>query len=232
MVTTTPTLAAASTGGGSGDETSQSMRLWLNGADTPDEMVERRHRASSTSSTRTSRWSSSASSGPASWSGSPPRCRTDDSPDIVELGNTQAQAFEAAGALRRPDRRADDARRRRPARRAWSRRAPTTARSTACRTTRAPASSCTARTCSRPPASRCRRRSRSSSTPASPCRQANAGDAELLRASTSPAATGTPCAAVHLGRRRRHRRPGGRRVGRPARLAPSRSRASRRCSRS
>ena len=89
----------ASTGGGSGDETSQSIRLWLNGSDTPDEMVEvaieqfnELHPDVEVVFER------------QQWTGIVERLTTalssDDSPDVVELGNTQAQAFEAAGALR------------------------------------------------------------------------------------------------------------------------------------
>ena len=46
-----------------------------------------------------SRSCSSASSGPGSSNGRRRRCRGSDAPDVVEFGNTQVQAFEAAGAL-------------------------------------------------------------------------------------------------------------------------------------
>ena len=73
-------------------------------------------RPSSTSSTRTSRSRSSARSGTGWSTGSTRSLPTGDSPDIVEMGNTQAQAYEAAGAHGRPDRRQGRPRRRRPGR--------------------------------------------------------------------------------------------------------------------
>ena len=75
-----------------------SIRLWLNGGDTPDEVVEfavaefnKIHPDVEVVFER------------QQWSGLVERLTTalssSDTPDIVELGNTQAQAFEAAGAL-------------------------------------------------------------------------------------------------------------------------------------
>jgi N,N'-diacetylchitobiose transport system substrate-binding protein len=74
------------------------LRLWLNGADTPDEMVQfaiqqfnEEHPNVEVQFER------------QQWTGIVERLTTslssDDTPDVVELGNTQAQAFEAAGAL-------------------------------------------------------------------------------------------------------------------------------------
>ncbi|MGH9247471.1 MAG: extracellular solute-binding protein [Acidimicrobiales bacterium] len=82
--------------GGGGEDTV--LRLWLNGADTPDEMVEfavaefnAQHPDVEVQFER------------QQWTGIVERLTTslssNDSPDIVELGNTQAQTFEAAGAL-------------------------------------------------------------------------------------------------------------------------------------
>ncbi|MGF1645880.1 MAG: extracellular solute-binding protein [Kineosporiaceae bacterium] len=81
---------------GSGEPTT--LRLWLNGEDTPDEMVDlaiaefaETHPEVEVVFER------------QQWTGLVERLTTSlsssDSPDIVELGNTQAQAFEAAGAL-------------------------------------------------------------------------------------------------------------------------------------
>jgi len=83
-------------GGGSAEPTT--LRLWLNGEDTPDEMVD-------------FAIAEFAETNPdvevvferQQWTGIVEKLTTSlsssDSPDIVELGNTQAQAFEAAGAL-------------------------------------------------------------------------------------------------------------------------------------
>jgi len=91
----TPETAAPTTGGsGSGD----SIRLWLNGGDTPDEFVNyaitefnKIHPDVKVNFER------------QQWTGIVEKLTTalssSDSPDVVELGNTQAQAFEAAGAL-------------------------------------------------------------------------------------------------------------------------------------
>lgn len=75
------------------------IRLWLNGTDTPQAFVDQASAAF-------------AKQNPGSklvferqqWTGIVDKLTTSlsssDSPDVVELGNTQAQAFEAAGALR------------------------------------------------------------------------------------------------------------------------------------
>jgi N,N'-diacetylchitobiose transport system substrate-binding protein len=80
------------------EDTEATLRVWLNGPDTPDEMIEMAK-------------DSFAEQYPnvtveverQEWDGLVNRLTnvlpTEDSPDIVEMGNTQAQAFEAAGAL-------------------------------------------------------------------------------------------------------------------------------------
>jgi N,N'-diacetylchitobiose transport system substrate-binding protein len=86
------TTAAASTG------EEATLRLWLNGTDTPDEVVNyaiaefaKLHPDVTVTLER------------QQWTGLVERLTTalpsSDSPDVVELGNTQAQTFEAAGAL-------------------------------------------------------------------------------------------------------------------------------------
>ena len=84
----------ASTGSGDGG----TIRLWLNGEDTPDEMVQyaiaefnKLHPDVEVKLER-QQWTGLVEKLTTSLSSS-------DSPDVVELGNTQAQAFEAAGAL-------------------------------------------------------------------------------------------------------------------------------------
>jgi N,N'-diacetylchitobiose transport system substrate-binding protein len=83
-------------GGGTGE--GGTIRLWLNGTDTPDEVVEyavtefnKTHPDVSVQLER------------QQWTGIVERLTTalsgNESPDIVEFGNTQAQAFEAAGAV-------------------------------------------------------------------------------------------------------------------------------------
>jgi N,N'-diacetylchitobiose transport system substrate-binding protein len=90
--------AAPSDGSGAATEEEATIRLWLNGPDTPDEMVdfaiatfEEEHPGVDVQFER------------QEWTGIVERLTTalssDDGPDVVELGNTQAQAFEAAGAL-------------------------------------------------------------------------------------------------------------------------------------
>jgi N,N'-diacetylchitobiose transport system substrate-binding protein len=90
--TVAPTTAAPSSGGGS------TIRLWLNGGDTPDGFVNyaitefnKIHPDVKVVFER------------QQWTGIVEKLTTalssSDSPDVVELGNTQAQAFEAAGAL-------------------------------------------------------------------------------------------------------------------------------------
>jgi N,N'-diacetylchitobiose transport system substrate-binding protein len=100
-------LALAACGGGSsggsadpaqsGSE-SATVRLWLNGEDTPQEMVDyataefaKLHPGSKVEFER-QQWTGIVEKLTTSLSSS-------DSPDVVELGNTQAQSFEAAGAL-------------------------------------------------------------------------------------------------------------------------------------
>ena len=84
--------AAGATGDG------ETIRLWLNGTDTPDEVVEfaiaefnETHPDVEVVLER------------QQWTGLVERLTTalssSDTPDVVELGNTQAQSFEAAGAL-------------------------------------------------------------------------------------------------------------------------------------
>lgn len=80
-------------------EESGTIRLWLNGNDTPDDLVnyavaefKKLHPNVDVKFER------------QQWTGIVEKLTTslssNDSPDLVELGNTQAQAFEAGGALR------------------------------------------------------------------------------------------------------------------------------------
>jgi N,N'-diacetylchitobiose transport system substrate-binding protein len=91
------TNAPATTGGGSA-EAGSTIRLWLNGEDTKQELVDyaiaefkKQHPDVNVEFER------------QQWTGIVEKLTTalssSDSPDVVELGNTQAQAFEAAGAL-------------------------------------------------------------------------------------------------------------------------------------
>ncbi len=89
----TDTTAAADTGGGG-----ESIRLWLNGGDTPDPLVEyaiaefnKIHPDVEVQFER-QEWTGIVEKLTTALSGS-------DSPDVVEFGNTQAQTFEAAGAV-------------------------------------------------------------------------------------------------------------------------------------
>ncbi len=86
------------TAGGSGEAGTGTIRLWLNGEDTPQELVdyakaefEKQNPGSKLEFER------------QQWTGIVEKLTTslssNGSPDVVELGNTQAQAFEAAGAL-------------------------------------------------------------------------------------------------------------------------------------
>lgn len=103
------TLALSACGGGSDDDTAGgggnegepqtgTIRLWLNGEDTPQELVDYAkaefEKANPGSKLEFER---------QQWTGIVEKLTTalssNDSPDVVELGNTQAQAFEAAGAL-------------------------------------------------------------------------------------------------------------------------------------
>ena len=90
------------------------IRLWLNGEDTPHEFVEY-----ASPSSRRSIPMSKVTFERQQWTGIVEKLTTalssSDSPDVVELGNTQAQAFEAAGALADLTDKKADARRRRPA---------------------------------------------------------------------------------------------------------------------
>lgn len=74
------------------------LRLWLNGGDTPDELVE-----FAIASFNEIHPDVEVVFERQQWTGIVERLTTalssSDSPDVVELGNTQAQAFQAAGAL-------------------------------------------------------------------------------------------------------------------------------------
>ena len=83
--------------GGTG--TGGELRLWLNGGDTPDDFVKfaigafnKIHPDVKVTFER-QQWTGIVEKLTTSLSSS-------DSPDVIELGNTQAQAFEAAGAAR------------------------------------------------------------------------------------------------------------------------------------
>ncbi|HKA04088.1 MAG TPA: extracellular solute-binding protein, partial [Acidimicrobiales bacterium] len=95
---TTAASTATTAGGGSGG-TKTTIRLWLNGDDTKQELVDyavaefkKQHPDADVKFER------------QQWTGIVEKLTTalssSDSPDVVELGNTQAQAFEAAGALK------------------------------------------------------------------------------------------------------------------------------------
>lgn len=87
--------AAGSGGGGSSEQT---VRLWLNGPDVPDDVI-----ASLEEEFESAHEGVDLQFERQQWDGIVERLTTalssDDSPDVVELGNTQAQTFEAAGAL-------------------------------------------------------------------------------------------------------------------------------------
>jgi N,N'-diacetylchitobiose transport system substrate-binding protein len=103
----TASLALTACGGGSSDSSGSSssapktgtIRLWLNGPDTPQNIVDYAV-------------AEFAKENPGSkvvferqqWTGIVPKLTTalssSSSPDVVEIGNTDAQAFEAAGALK------------------------------------------------------------------------------------------------------------------------------------
>ncbi|MBT0770904.1 extracellular solute-binding protein [Kineosporia sp. J2-2] len=100
-------LALSACGGGSDDTASSdtegaaqtgTIRLWLNGEDTPQELVDyaktefEKQNPGSTLEFERQQWTGIVEKLTTSLS-------SNDSPDVVELGNTQAQAFEAAGAL-------------------------------------------------------------------------------------------------------------------------------------
>ncbi|GLY18777.1 extracellular solute-binding protein [Kineosporia rhizophila] len=88
------------TSGGSneGEAKTGTVRLWLNGEDTPQELVDyakaefEKANPGSKLEFERQQWTGIVEKLTTSLSSS-------DSPDVVELGNTQAQAFEAAGAL-------------------------------------------------------------------------------------------------------------------------------------
>jgi N,N'-diacetylchitobiose transport system substrate-binding protein len=91
------TSAPDTTGGGAGED-AETIRLWLNGTDTPDELVEyaiaeyaKIHPNVKVELER-QQWTGLVEKLTTSLSGN-------DAPDIVEFGNTQAQTFEAAGAV-------------------------------------------------------------------------------------------------------------------------------------
>ena len=83
--------------GGGGDE-EVTLRLWLNGPDTPDDLVD-----FAISEFEADHPNVTVEFERQQWDGLVERLATalssGDSPDIVEMGNTQAQGFEAAGAL-------------------------------------------------------------------------------------------------------------------------------------
>jgi N,N'-diacetylchitobiose transport system substrate-binding protein len=80
------------------EDTEATLRVWLNGPDTPDEMIELAQQTFAEQYPNVT-----VEVERQEWDGLVPRLTnvlpTADSPDIVEMGNTQAQAFEAAGAL-------------------------------------------------------------------------------------------------------------------------------------
>jgi N,N'-diacetylchitobiose transport system substrate-binding protein len=92
----TPTAGAAGTTAGTSAK--GSIRLWLNGTDTPDSMVQY-----ATAEFKKLHPDVDVKFERQQWTGIVEKLTTalssSDSPDVVELGNTQAQAFEAAGAL-------------------------------------------------------------------------------------------------------------------------------------
>jgi N,N'-diacetylchitobiose transport system substrate-binding protein len=93
-----PTEAPTATGGGGGSGSGGTIRLWLNGGDTPDDFV-----AYATTEFNKLHPDVKVVFERQQWTGIVEKLTTalasSDSPDVVELGNTQAQAFEAAGAL-------------------------------------------------------------------------------------------------------------------------------------
>ena len=91
----TTTAAPGTTAASGGGET---IRLWLNGTDTPDEVVEyavtefNKLHPDVTVKLERQQWTGIVEKLTTALSGS-------DAPDVVEFGNTQAQTFEAAGAV-------------------------------------------------------------------------------------------------------------------------------------
>jgi N,N'-diacetylchitobiose transport system substrate-binding protein len=96
--TATGDTPAPDTSGGDTGEDAETIRLWLNGTDTPDELVDyaiaeyAKIHPNVTVELERQQWTGLVEKLTTSLSGS-------DAPDIVEFGNTQAQTFEAAGAV-------------------------------------------------------------------------------------------------------------------------------------
>ena len=94
--------AGAEGGGGElaapAEDTEATLRVWLNGPDTPDEMIEL-----ATSEFAETYPNVTVEVERQEWDGLVATLDnvlpTEDSPDIFEVGNTQAQSFEAAGAM-------------------------------------------------------------------------------------------------------------------------------------
>ena len=95
---TTAPAAAATTAPAESATQGDTIRLWLNGGDTPDELVNyaigefNKIHPDVTVKFERQEWTGIVEKLTTSLSSS-------DSPDVVEFGNTQAQAFEAAGAV-------------------------------------------------------------------------------------------------------------------------------------
>lgn len=94
----TTDAGSATTGGDTVGGEGETIRLWLNGTDTPDPVVEyaitefNKIHPDVTVELERQQWTGLVEKLTTSLSGS-------DAPDIVEFGNTQAQTFEAAGAV-------------------------------------------------------------------------------------------------------------------------------------
>jgi N,N'-diacetylchitobiose transport system substrate-binding protein len=90
--------AAATTAPAESETQGETIRLWLNGTDTPDEMVNfaiaefNKIHPNVTVKLERQQWTGLVETLTTALSSS-------DAPDVVEFGNTQAQAFEAAGAV-------------------------------------------------------------------------------------------------------------------------------------
>ncbi|PJJ73111.1 N,N'-diacetylchitobiose transport system substrate-binding protein [Diaminobutyricimonas aerilata] len=91
-------LAGCASGGSSGGDESAEIRVWLNGTDTPDEAREylkttfEKENPGSTLTIEEQSWTGLVDKLTTSLSGS-------DSPDVVEVGNTQSPAFTSVGAF-------------------------------------------------------------------------------------------------------------------------------------
>ena len=98
VAATTAPAAAATTAPAESATQGDTIRLWLNGGDTPDELVNyaigefNKIHPDVTVKFERQEWTGIVEKLTTSLSSS-------DSPDVVEFGNTQAQAFEAAGAV-------------------------------------------------------------------------------------------------------------------------------------